>query len=41
MGLFGEEIEWTTHKAMGNFPQAFTHVSLISAAIALYERKTA
>jgi GH15 family glucan-1,4-alpha-glucosidase len=41
VGLFGEEIEWTTHKPMGNFPQAFTHVSLISAAIALYERKTA
>ena len=41
VGLFGEEIEWTTHKAMGNFPQAFTHVSLISAAISLYERKTA
>jgi GH15 family glucan-1,4-alpha-glucosidase len=41
VGLFGEEIEWTTHKAMGNFPQAFTHVSMVSAAIALYERKTA
>jgi GH15 family glucan-1,4-alpha-glucosidase len=41
VGLFGEEIEWTTHKAMGNFPQAFTHVSLISAATALYQEKTA
>jgi GH15 family glucan-1,4-alpha-glucosidase len=41
VGLFGEEIEWTTHKPMGNFPQAFTHVSLISAATALYQRKTA
>jgi GH15 family glucan-1,4-alpha-glucosidase len=41
VGLFGEEIEWSTKKAMGNFPQAFTHVSLISAATALYERKTA
>jgi hypothetical protein len=26
---------------VGNFPQAFTHVSLISAATALYQRKTA
>jgi len=41
VGLFGEEIEWTTKKPMGNFPQAFTHVSLISAATALYEKKTA
>ena len=41
VGLFGEEIEWTTHKPMGNFPQAFTHVSLISAATALYQEKTA
>jgi GH15 family glucan-1,4-alpha-glucosidase len=41
VGLFGEEFEWRTGKPMGNFPQAFTHVSLVSAAIALYERKTA
>jgi len=41
VGLFGEEIEWTSHKPMGNFPQAFPHVSLISAAMSLDERKPA
>ena len=41
VGLFGEEFEWSTGAPMGNFPQAFTHVSLISAAIALYRRPTA
>ena len=41
VGLFGEEFEWSTGAPMGNFPQAFTHVSLISAATALYQAKTA
>jgi GH15 family glucan-1,4-alpha-glucosidase len=41
VGLFGEEFEWTTGAPMGNFPQAFTHVSLISAAIALFRQPTA
>jgi GH15 family glucan-1,4-alpha-glucosidase len=41
VGLFGEEFEWSTGAPMGNFPQAFTHVSLVSAATALFQRKTA
>jgi len=41
VGLFAEEIGTRSGKPVGNFPQAFTHVSLISAATALYQRKTA
>jgi GH15 family glucan-1,4-alpha-glucosidase len=35
LGLFAEEIDIGTGAALGNFPQAFTHVGLINAAIAL------
>jgi len=35
LGLFSEEIEVATGGALGNFPQAFTHVGLINAALAL------
>jgi GH15 family glucan-1,4-alpha-glucosidase len=35
VGLFAEEIEADTGAALGNFPQAFTHVGLINAALAL------
>lgn len=41
VGLFAEEIGIRTGRPVGNFPQAFTHVSLISAATALYKHKTA
>jgi GH15 family glucan-1,4-alpha-glucosidase len=33
VGLFAEEIEAGTGQAIGNFPQAFTHVGLIHAAL--------
>jgi GH15 family glucan-1,4-alpha-glucosidase len=35
LGLFGEQIEPRSGAALGNFPQAFTHVGLISAALAI------
>jgi GH15 family glucan-1,4-alpha-glucosidase len=39
LGLFAEEIDSKTGDALGNFPQAFTHVGLINAALALLERE--
>ena len=35
VGLFGEEIEVTSGHALGNFPQAYTHVGLLAAALVL------
>lgn len=37
LGLYAEEFDVRTRKPVGNFPQAFTHVGLIRAALALDE----
>lgn len=41
LGLYAEEVDPGSGRALGNFPQAFTHVGLIDAAITLERARRA
>jgi GH15 family glucan-1,4-alpha-glucosidase len=39
LGLFSEEYDFGWHEALGNFPQAFTHIGYINSVIELCQAK--
>jgi GH15 family glucan-1,4-alpha-glucosidase len=41
LGLFAEEVDPATGAALGNFPQAYTHVGIVNAAVSLAARERA
>jgi GH15 family glucan-1,4-alpha-glucosidase len=40
LGLFSEEYDYSRNLMLGNFPQAFSHIGFINAAIAVFRTKT-
>ena len=34
-GLFGEDLDFKTHRQLGNFPQAYSHLALIDCGVEL------
>jgi hypothetical protein len=40
LGLYAEEIDTTTGRHLGNFPQAFTHLALINAVMHVIRAET-
>jgi len=39
LGLYAEELDAATKAPLGNFPQAFTHIGLVTAALALEQAR--
>jgi GH15 family glucan-1,4-alpha-glucosidase len=37
VGLLSEEYDASAHRQVGNFPQAFSHVALVAAAMTLWK----
>ena len=40
LGLFSEDLDFTTKRQLGNFPQGYSHLAIIDAAIVLSDMKT-
>jgi GH15 family glucan-1,4-alpha-glucosidase len=40
LGLFSEDIDFTTKRLLGNFPQAYSHLALINTATMFSEERS-